>query len=109
MQSCSPNTAEVCSLRQGDTLQGVCDMAGNVWEWVLDEYHSNYMGAPIDQQAWCIDLGTCQGRNDPVNRVARGGAWNSDFSHIRVYYRLSKSQTYKGAGFGIRIKRMVNR
>jgi formylglycine-generating enzyme required for sulfatase activity len=27
-------------------------MSGNVWEWVEDDWHSNYNGAPTDGRAW---------------------------------------------------------
>ena len=41
-----------CSRTAGNTLQGICDMAGNLAEWVEDDYHTNYDGAPNDGSAW---------------------------------------------------------
>jgi formylglycine-generating enzyme required for sulfatase activity len=47
---------------------GLYDMHGNVWEWVQDEWHSDYDGAPTDGSAW--------ESGDIANRVFRGGSWN---------------------------------
>ena len=45
-------TYPVCSLPAGNTPEGLCDMAGNVWEWVEDDFHFSYDGAPDDGGAW---------------------------------------------------------
>jgi formylglycine-generating enzyme required for sulfatase activity len=47
---------------------GLFDMHGNVWEWVEDDWHNNYEGAPDDGSAW-ID----EPRSS--SRVFRGGSW----------------------------------
>jgi formylglycine-generating enzyme required for sulfatase activity len=56
------------------------DMAGNVWEWVEDCYHSNYKEAPTDGSA--VELDACP------ERAARGGSWIDgqwDFRFARRY------------------------
>ena len=63
----SGGTAPVCSEPAGNTKQGLCDMAGNVWEWVQDWYHDSYNGAPTDGTAWESPAGSF--------RVFRGGSW----------------------------------
>ncbi len=61
---------------------GLYDMSGNVWEWVEDQWHGNYEGAPADGSAW-VD------RQKGAGRVLRGGSWDSDPLLCRVAYRNS--------------------
>ena len=46
---------------------GLYDMHGNVHEWVQDDWHDSYDGAPTDGSAW--------ESGDGANRVVRGGSW----------------------------------
>ena len=48
---------------------GLHDTSGNVAEWTLDCYNSNYQGAPVDGSAW--QDGDCS------KRVARGGSFSN--------------------------------
>ena len=85
-------TAPVCSNPSGNTEQGLCDMAGNAWEWVEDWYHNSYNGAPSDGSAWVDPTGSY--------RVFRGGSWYGDASNVRValrdYYDPGNRDYYLG-------------
>lgn len=75
IRGCGYNaTAPVCSKPSGNTKQGLCDMAGNAWEWVEDWYHGSYNGAPTDGSAW-EDAGSY--------RVDRGGSCYGDAANAR--------------------------
>jgi formylglycine-generating enzyme required for sulfatase activity len=65
-------TWDVCSFPEGHTAQGLCDVVGNASEWVLDEKHESYVGAPSDDQAWCQDPDCETPRTSLINR---GGNW----------------------------------
>jgi formylglycine-generating enzyme required for sulfatase activity len=69
----------VCSKPDGNTAQGLCDMAGNAPEQVQDWYHATYDGAPADGTAWEFPGGT--------ERVVRGGNYASPPESVRAAVR----------------------
>ncbi len=71
-------TWPVCSKVKGNTSHGICDMAGNVSEWVQDRYKRTYDGVPVDGTAW-------NGDSDFV--VIRGGSWVSVAGGLRATNR----------------------
>ena len=92
----SSTTAPVCSKPVGNTRQGLCDMAGNVWEWVEDGYHDSYEGAPTDGSAW---------KNGGSFRVFRGGAWDLDFMSVRPAIRYYYGLDRRNNDLGFRLAR----
>jgi formylglycine-generating enzyme required for sulfatase activity len=73
------------------------DMAGNVWEWVADWYHSNYIGAPSNGSAWIDPAGT--------DRVARGGSFPDSDILIRSARRGVDGPTSRNGFLGARCVR----
>ncbi len=103
-------TWPVCSRLAGNTAQGLCDMVGNVWEWVLDPYHGTYdcdvrptaynctpgSRAPSDGTPW--------GESGDLI-VERGGSFNSDAFYLRASTRLRVTPTKRSYGLGFRCVR----
>ncbi|OQC36516.1 MAG: Serine/threonine-protein kinase pkn1 [Deltaproteobacteria bacterium ADurb.Bin058] len=95
----SGSTWPVCSKPSGNTTQGLCDMAGNVWEWVQDWHHGNYDGAPTDGSAWESPTGSY--------RVFRGGSWHGDARYVRAAIRGNDDPGARSVYLGFRVARSV--
>ncbi|MBP8971341.1 formylglycine-generating enzyme family protein, partial [Myxococcota bacterium] len=93
------STWPVCSKPKGNTTQGLCDMAGNVWEWVQDWCHYSYNGAPTDGSAWEKPTGS--------RRVVRGGSWNGDAGFVRAAFRNGVDPRFRFSNLGFRLARSV--
>jgi iron(II)-dependent oxidoreductase len=91
-------TMAVCSKPAGNSAQGVCDLAGNVREWVEDDWHGAYTGAPANGSAW-ID--------NPRGsaRVVRCGSLSSDDHHLRASFRYFDDPSVQHYGLGLRCAR----
>lgn len=74
---------------QGDSLQGVSDLSGNVWEWCLNAYDSpentDLVGA--------------------FSRVVRGGSWLYGRGGARASYRYHYTPGYRYFNLGFRLCR----
>ncbi|MFZ2160961.1 MAG: SUMF1/EgtB/PvdO family nonheme iron enzyme [Sideroxyarcus sp.] len=76
---------------------GLYDMSGNVWEWVEDTYHENYVGAPADGSAW----------EGSSMRVLRGGSWGKDAKYGRAAVRNKFGTNYRDFSYGLRLARSL--
>jgi formylglycine-generating enzyme required for sulfatase activity len=92
-------TSRVCSHAAGNSDQGLCDLAGNVWEWIQDERHADYNGAPVDGSAWGADA------NNGASRVRRGGAFNVNATSMRAANRNADGPTIRSYYLGFRLAR----
>jgi formylglycine-generating enzyme required for sulfatase activity len=92
-------TAVVGSKPSGISPYGAMDMIGNVWEWVEDDYHDTYTGAPTNGSAW-IDTPRLS------NRPVRGGYWNTTYTaYLRSSERHVDAKTSRGNYGGFRCSR----
>ena len=75
---------------------GLYDMSGNLYEWVADCWHDNYVGAPTDGRAWTG--GECEAH------VLRGGSWGNSPAQLRSTARRSDTDV-KCNFVGVRLVR----
>jgi formylglycine-generating enzyme required for sulfatase activity len=110
---CGPSPALPCAHPSGSSSAGVCDLAGNLWEWVQDERHTSYVGAPTDGSAWCD--GECPNNTlDPnfatynlaYTHVLRGGSFKDKLTYLRSSARIYFSATYSNDRIGVRLVRL---
>jgi formylglycine-generating enzyme required for sulfatase activity len=79
----------------GNGAFGHADLAGNVFEWVLDTYATPYAMVPCMD---CADL-------EQTNRVVRGGSLNGVRNDLRTAYRLAYVPGLRAHVFGFRCAR----
>lgn len=74
---------------------GLYDMSGNVEEWVEDDWHWNYLGAPTDGSAWMDRKSNAKGYG-----IIRGGSYGSAPDHCRASWRISRPKTWEPTKYG---------
>ena len=85
---------------EGSTSEGLADMAGNVWEWCLDEYDTTfYQNSPSQNP---LNL---RHRDVLRPRIIRGGAWDSGRTFLRSALRFKFFPLDSSHSIGFRIVR----
>jgi formylglycine-generating enzyme required for sulfatase activity len=108
---------------------GLYDMIGNVFEWVEDQWHDGYDGAPTDGSVWIdtrdprdvapgcgmLDVGQevppdrCFSPVDPQSHALRGGSWDLADFYLYVAGRIKATSASRGNNIGFRVARDLNR
>jgi len=88
---CVGETTEVGSYSPNG--YGLYDMAGNVWEWVVDYFSDSYSSASVTNPT---------GPTSGGYRVIRGGTWDDDANSLRVTNRYGVTPERQNASIGFR-------
>jgi formylglycine-generating enzyme len=87
----SNSTAAICSKPTGDSPYGLCDMAGNVKEWVSNDLVSRELAKSLD------DIGSAD------THQLRGGGWrNTKLGDFHTTSAFFTSPAKASVGFGFR-------
>ncbi len=85
---------------KGANAWGLKDVHGNVFEWVWDAYATYSIGSP--DAPWTDPIGTGN-----YARVARGGAWSYNASHLRSAVRIFVTPNNASHTLGFRLARTL--
>ena len=108
--SCPASTRRTQTVEVDDTsfkpnAFGLFHMSGNVWEFVEDCWHNDYINAPTDGSAWLEeDSGRCS------TRVLRGGTWGGagPMNTLRSAYRAPHfGGTSRKSTYGFRLAKTL--
>jgi sulfatase modifying factor 1 len=102
---CAPQSKPVCTT-QGISTLGICDLLGNVSEWVLDSFYENYQLGPFNEAPICMDESCDQ---DSRPKIHRGGSWLSPINEMTATARFSASYDHQYYGIiGFRVVKAMN-
>ncbi len=95
-------TSPVGILPAGDSVHGLADAVGNVWEWT-----SSLWGPDWQRPAFGYPYRADDGREetspgDDISRVLRGGSWDSHREYARCPHRLRGPTDFSDVYIGFR-------
>ncbi|HEY5959402.1 MAG TPA: SUMF1/EgtB/PvdO family nonheme iron enzyme, partial [Polyangiaceae bacterium] len=99
--SLSSPALDVGSYPAGVGAFGHMDLAGSMYEWVMDSYSYPYYGSGTPTPCKSCVFFTA----GDTDRVIRGGAFGSTAIDLRAAYRSSASTTLRGGDHGFRCAR----
>ncbi|MEW5938994.1 MAG: SUMF1/EgtB/PvdO family nonheme iron enzyme, partial [Chloroflexota bacterium] len=92
--SCKDDTSAVRDYPAGQSPYQIFNLAGNVYEWVMDWYDPNYYANSPSHNP--------QGPSDGIAKVLRGGSWYFDEDFARATYRYRQDRYYYFSFTGFR-------
>jgi formylglycine-generating enzyme required for sulfatase activity len=93
------DTTVVGTYKKGQSIYGVHDMVGNVWEWVADWYRNDYYSALPENPV------NPRGPRDGQTRVLRGGGLSFNRSDVRPANRFALEPMMVDGDIGFRCAR----
>ncbi|MCP4104861.1 MAG: SUMF1/EgtB/PvdO family nonheme iron enzyme [Desulfobacteraceae bacterium] len=109
--------------KNGDTPEGISDLAGNVWEWTYSDYHSekNLDDFKFDEKVQQLFDEFEKTQSDTIREqivslyneedrqfvVLRGGSWGNDHDYARCDYRFRYFPDGRDFDVGFRCARIV--
>jgi formylglycine-generating enzyme required for sulfatase activity len=94
-----PYTSPVGIFAEAQSPYGAFDMAGNVWEWVIDWYDEGYYSTQLAGSE------NPSGPDSGDGRVVRGGSWVSNIFNARTTLRLNFQPDQQAFHIGFRCVR----
>jgi formylglycine-generating enzyme required for sulfatase activity len=86
-------TSPIGVFPDGDSPTGLCDLAGNVWEWTCSAYTDRHE----------LDALIHETEDPAARRVVRGGAWSSSIDLCRASFRYGYSPDGRYLSLGFRL------